>query len=170
MYFRGVATPTHQPRNQVRDDIMRHRGPLDTRAWVLRNNLLEALEMVAEEVETEYRKDSDHIQKLMWAIGNMIASQSSIIKIEYHRVLGLDSAGLSSLINHQGNFRMAALLGIVKEVAEFTLDNAVAGLSSKLILLDLAWCVYSPGCPTLENYKDLRDRYAWWEEGQACMP
>ena len=154
--------------HQVRGDILRHRGPLDTRAWVLQEQLLsprvlnygndgiyweclrvEASERVPEGFEIEYEKDSDYVQKFKRGIGKSVDLKPPLTEIDFHRLWYLIVQDYSRRLLSKESDRMAALLGVVTAMTESTHDKFVAGLWSTYFVIDLLWCVYGPGCPTL---------------------
>ena len=157
--------------NYERDpnDIMRNRGPLDTRAWVLQEQLLsprvlnygsndvywecltaEITEAIPEGAPTKNLDDREFVQVFKAALTIDLQDAESQ---DFHRFLRawyLTVENYSRRELTKETDRLIALSGLASETQNVTGNLYFAGLwGSKYFWRDLLWSVHAPGCPTV---------------------
>lgn len=150
----------------------RPRGPLDTRAWVLQEQLLssriinymrgniywECLETEASEIRPEglltareetFAHDEDFVRVFKRGIGGLLDLTVPEYRSKFHRSWQLVVQAYSRRNLTKESDRYAAILGIVTAIGRCTRDKFISGVWEDFLPFDLLWCVYGPGCPTM---------------------
>lgn len=160
-------------RQSLEYDIWRRRGPLDTRRWVLQEQLLppriinytkgevywdcmtqEISERNPDGLESGYRQDTDYIQSFKAGIGGFLGLQSEAKEVgtnrhSFHRAWHLLVQEYTCRGLTKESDTMAALYGIITEMQKATGDVFLIGLWQQYIWMDLLWCSHAPGCPII---------------------
>jgi hypothetical protein len=192
----GTRLPYHRPgggtggqvyafpssRNSPPDDIIRRRGLLDRRSWVLQEQLLsprtlnfgklgiyweclttELSELMLDGADSTHRFDTDFVQIFKAGIGGImdISSPNSPCEddLKFHRAWWLVVEVYSRRQLTRESDKLVALSGVATEVARVTKDEYLAGLWLRYLWQDLTWYVWAPGCPSLVTSHGYKGPY-----------
>jgi hypothetical protein len=164
------------------DDVIRKRGPLDRRSWVLQEQLLsprtlnfgkdgiyweclttELSELMPDGVGSTHRFDTDFVQIFKAGIGSIMDISSSNHPCEddlkFHRAWWLVVEAYSRRQLTRESDKLVALTGVATEVARVTKDVYLAGLWLHYLWQDLTWYVWAPGCPSVGTSHGYKGPY-----------
>ncbi|EXJ55758.1 hypothetical protein A1O7_08688 [Cladophialophora yegresii CBS 114405] len=166
--FAGESGPLYAASPHLRrgEDIGRIRGPLDTRAWVLQEQILsgrvlnftkdqvyfeclstEASEALPYTVENAMDDDFHYVSTLKHGIGDLLPHDKPEASKYLHRAWYLMVEDYSRRQLTVPTDKWVAMLGIVTELQRATEDVCSFGLWYRWLAHDLLWAVYSASYP-----------------------
>jgi hypothetical protein len=99
--------------------------------------------------EDRFAEDSDFVRIFKRGIGGVWDMNTAETRAKLHRSWQLIVQAYSQRSLTKETDKLAALLGIIDEMSRCTSDRLVSGVWEKFLPMDLLWCVYGPGCPTI---------------------
>ncbi|OCT44990.1 hypothetical protein CLCR_05443 [Cladophialophora carrionii] len=166
--FAGESGPLYatSPHFRRGKDIGRVRGPLDTRAWVLQEQILsgrvlnftkdqvyfeclstEASEVLPYTLENAMDDESHYVSTLKHGIGGLLPHDKPEASMYLHRAWYLMVEDYSRRQLTVPTDKWVAMLGIVTEMQRATDDVCSFGLWNRWLAHDLLWAVYSASYP-----------------------
>jgi hypothetical protein len=166
--FAGESGPLYAISPQFRrgKDIGRVRGPLDTRAWVLQEQILsgrvlnftrdqvyfeclstEASEVLPYTLDNAMDDDTHYVSTLKYGIGGLLPHGQPEASKYLHRAWYLMVEDYSRRQLTVPTDKWVAMLGIVNELQRATEDVCSFGLWNRWLAYDLLWAVHSASYP-----------------------